>query len=81
MLFRSSYLLANRCAVLSERGADLAEEEALASGIAFADYDQLVSRACQLVHSAPELRRLAEQGFALMRARPIAPLLEAALHD
>ena len=41
---RVSYLLANRRAVVSERGGDPTVERDLASGIAFADYDELVDR-------------------------------------
>ncbi|MBI2318446.1 MAG: hypothetical protein HYU75_15985, partial [Betaproteobacteria bacterium] len=40
-MVRISYLLANRCAVLSERSMDPQEDDALAGGVAFADYDRL----------------------------------------
>ena len=45
---RVSYLLANRRAVVSERGADPTLERDLESGVAFADYDGLVDRCVEL---------------------------------
>jgi hypothetical protein len=76
---RISYLLANRCAVLSERSADPSEDDALAEGVAFADYGDLVRRARELVDSSAERERMAQRGFELMRARPIEAYLRVAL--
>jgi hypothetical protein len=78
-MVRISYLLANRCAVLSETGADWAEEEPLQLGVAFAPYDRLVERACGLVADAAERERLAQQGFEIMTARPTSEYLRNAL--
>jgi hypothetical protein len=78
-MVRISYLLANRCAVLSEPGADPAEVEALAEGVVFAGYEQLVDRASELIADPAERERVAQRGFAIMRARPAVEYLRAAL--
>jgi hypothetical protein len=76
---RISYLLANRCAVLSERSADKHEDEAFAEGVAFADYDCLAERARELIDTPEECARLAQCGFEIMQARPITEYLRSAL--
>jgi hypothetical protein len=78
-MVRISYLLANRCAVLSEPGADPDEVAALEGGVDFADYDALTGAARALLANLAARERLAARGFELMQARPIAPLLAAAL--
>lgn len=78
-MVRLSYLLANRCAVLSERSIDPAEDDALAGGVAFADYADLAQRARELVEDAAGRARLASRGFEIMSARPEAEYLRAAL--
>ncbi|SAK51309.1 glycosyltransferase family protein [Caballeronia ptereochthonis] len=78
-IVRLSYLLANGCAVLSERCADAHDEAPLAHAIAFADYDSLPERAAQLISSPTELERLARDGYAEMRSRRAADYLRAAL--
>ncbi|CAB3778722.1 hypothetical protein [Pararobbsia alpina] len=78
-MVRISYLLANHCTVLSERSSDAAEDDALAQAIAFSDYDELPRRAQELIESPDELARLSRCGFELMRSRPVAEYLRAAL--
>jgi hypothetical protein len=78
-MVRISYLLANRCAVLSERSSDPAEDETLAEGMAFADYEHLVQRARELIDAPDERERLARRGFEIMSARPVVEYLRAAL--
>jgi len=78
-IVRLSYWLANRCAVLSERGADPQEDEQFAGGVAFAPYDDLVSRARALIAAPDERDRLARRGFEIMSARPAADYLRGAL--
>ena len=78
-MVRISYLLANRCCVLSEVSADRDEDEAFAAGVAFAAYDDLVARAQELVADAALQQRVAERGFELMRDRPATDYLRAAL--
>lgn len=76
---RVSYLLANTRAVVSERGADPTLERDLQSGIAFADYDELVDRCVELVGDEPARRELAERGYRAFSARDQAAILQRAL--
>jgi hypothetical protein len=76
---RVSYLLANRRAVVSERGADSTLERELASGVAFADYDELVDRCVELVGDERARRELAERGYQAFSARDQAAILDHAL--
>lgn len=78
-MVRISYLLANRCCVLSEASADPEEDDALAEGVAFAAYDGIVARARALVDDAALRERIARRGFELMRARRAVDYLRAAL--
>lgn len=78
-MVRISYLLANRCAVLSEPSADPAEDDALAGGVAFAEYGKLVERARELVAAPGQRQRLAARGFDIMRGREITGYLGGAL--
>ncbi len=76
---RVSYLLANRRAVVSERGADPTLERDLESGIAFADYDELVDRCVELLGDERARRELAERGYQAFSARDQAAILHRAL--
>lgn len=68
-IVRVSYLLANRCFVISENITELEEREYFAPGVVFADYENIVA-ACQLFLTQPAtMNFVAEQGFQLMRAR------------
>jgi hypothetical protein len=78
-MVRISYLLANRCCVLSEASSDPEEDEALAPGVAFAAYDDLVPRAQELVADAALRAGIAQRGFELMRQRSAIDYLRAAL--
>ena len=78
-IVRISYLLANRCAVLSERGSDPAEDDTLAGGVAFADYQHLVQRARELIDDPAARQRLAQRGFEIISARPVQEYLRSAL--
>jgi hypothetical protein len=76
---RVSYLLANRRAVVSERGADATLERDVESGVAFADYDGLVDRCVQLLGDEHARRDLAERGYRVFSARSQADILHHAL--
>ncbi|WP_461480014.1 hypothetical protein [Mycobacterium sp. HUMS_1102779] len=76
---RVSYLLANKRAVVSERGADPTLERDLQSGIAFADYDELVDRCVELLGDERARRKLAERGYQVFSARDQAAIVERAL--
>jgi hypothetical protein len=78
-IVRLSYLLANGCAVLSERCANASDEAPFMRAIAFADYDALSERAAQLIRSPVERARLARKGFATMRSRNAAHFLRQAI--
>ncbi|OBK34767.1 hypothetical protein A5658_10980 [Mycobacterium sp. 1245111.1] len=80
-IVRVSYLLANKRAVVSERGADPTLEGDLASGIAFADYDELVDRCVELVDDEGGRRELAERGYQAFAARDQSAILDRALAD
>lgn len=76
---RLTYLLANRCAVLSEHSSDPSDDAEFAGGVAFADYEDLVHRACRLVDDGAERQRLSSLGFKIVRARPAAEFIRRAL--
>src|ERR1700756_3134466 len=78
---RVSYLLANRRAVVSERGADPTVERDLKPGIAFADYDELVDRCVELLGDDRARRKLAERGYEAFSARDQVAILQRALSE
>ncbi|MFQ5471158.1 MAG: hypothetical protein ACE5EH_12820 [Gammaproteobacteria bacterium] len=78
-MVRISYLLSNHCAILSEHSSDPDEDRKLADGIAFADYQHLVQRACELIDNPEEREHLASRGFEIISAHPEEDYLRAAL--
>jgi hypothetical protein len=78
-IVRVSYLLANRRAVVSERGAHPTEEADLESGIAFAAYHELVDRCVQLLGDEHARRELAERGYQIFSARSQSAILRDVL--
>lgn len=80
-LVRISYLLANHCTVLSERSSDSSEDATFATGVAFANYDDLTQRARELVNNPEECISLARRGFEIMSARPVMEYLRNALEQ
>lgn len=74
-IVRVSYLLANKRAVVSERGANPAEDADLASGIAFAAYDELVDRCVELLGDDRARRELGQRGYQDFSARNQAAIL------
>ncbi|CAN5533072.1 hypothetical protein BH11PSE7_BH11PSE7_11200 [soil metagenome] len=78
-MVRISYLLANRCAVLSEHSSNRAEDAALEEGVAFADYAGLAQRARDLIDAPQALEQLRQKGFEIMQARPTGDYLRVAL--
>jgi hypothetical protein len=65
-IVRVSYLLANRCFVVSETGSDAGIENAFAGGVAFADYDRLVDTCLAYLRDPVGRRQVAARGFAIM---------------
>ncbi len=80
-IVRVSYLLANRRAVVSEHSADPTLERDLASGIAFADYDELVDRCVELVSDEGARSELAGRGYQAFSARDQTAILDRALSE
>ncbi|HYG67911.1 MAG TPA: hypothetical protein VD838_09635 [Anaeromyxobacteraceae bacterium] len=78
-IVRVSYLLANGRCVVSERGADPAEERAFEAGVAFAPYDGLAERCAALVASPAERACVAAEGLRVMTSRPATAAVAAAL--
>lgn len=78
-IVRLSYLLGNKRAVVSERGVGLAEDRDLESGIAFADYGELVDRCVDLVGNESARRELGEPGYQAFSARDQAAAVRRAL--
>ena len=78
-IVRVSYLLANRRAVVSERGADPQEEAEFEPGVAFAAYAELVDRCVDLLARPDERARLADEGHAIMSRRSAPAYLQEAL--
>jgi hypothetical protein len=67
---RISYLLANRCFVLSEPGANSMDNQPFDGGPVFALYDQLVEKCMRWLGTPEQRTRRAEAGFQLMRSMP-----------
>jgi len=76
---RVSYLLANRCFVVSERGLDVAGERPFEDGIAFAEYHELVNACLRYLQDEQARARKAARGFELFAERREADLLRAVL--
>jgi hypothetical protein len=73
---RVSYLLANKKAVVSERGDG---HEDFADAVLFADYGELADRCAALVHDDDARADLSQRGFKVMAARSEGDYLRAAL--
>lgn len=73
---RVSYLLANRCFVISET----ADVNPYAGGMIFADLDDLPEVCARWLAAGAEARaEVAEKGHAALRRRPLAPFIRDAL--
>jgi hypothetical protein len=78
-IVRVSYLLANRCFVVSETGSDPEGERPYAGGVAFADYASLADTCWRYLADGDERRRIAARGFALFAAQSQAEFLRRVL--
>ncbi len=78
-IVRVSYLLANRFCVVSETGLDKELEASFGGGVAFAAYDRLAETCHQLLADPAGRARIAEEGFARIKAFSQADMLKAAL--
>ena len=66
---RVSYLLANRCFVVSERGSAPAGERPYEEGVTFADYDGLVDTCLRWLQDPNGRARTSARGFQLFSAQ------------
>ena len=80
-IVRVSYLLANRCFVISENCTDTDITDEFREGVVFCDYDQLVERTLHYLVTPKERKRIAEAGFELFRKRSQSDYLAQALED
>jgi hypothetical protein len=80
-IVRISYLLANRCVILSETGSDPQEDASLAGGVAFAEYGELESNAFELLENPEHRECISRRGFELMSGRLMSDYLRAALAE
>lgn len=78
-IIRVSYLLANRCCVVSEIGVDSKTEKFLSEGIAFCSYDSLVQTCLQVLGNEDQQEQLRNRGFELMSRRSQTYYLKNAL--
>ena len=76
---RVSYLLANRRFVVSERGAESAEEAWFEGGVVFADYPRLVETCLRWLKHPDERRAVAAAGFERIRSRKMEEALRPAV--
>lgn len=77
-LVRVSYLLANHKFVISEVGTD-PSEQAFASGVVFAAYEDLVDVCLDYLNRPDDRRRIAASGFQLMVQHPETDCLNPAV--
>lgn len=80
-IVRVSWLLANRCFVVCERGADSDMERAFEAGVAFCEYDKLVDTCRHFLAHPEQASSVADAGFSLMQQRPESAYLAVALAD
>ena len=80
-IVRVSYLLANRCFVVSETGLDAATEAAFSGGVAFAPYDRLVPICLSYLREPAARQAVAARGFAIMSAIGEADMLRPVVGD
>ena len=78
---RLFYLMANRKAVVSERGASTIVPAAYESGIAFAEYGALVDRCQAVVQSAEERHRLESEALAAIESVNGEQIIASAIAD
>ena len=78
-IVRVSYLLANRCCVVSEAGFDTKLEASVGDGVAFVPYDAVVATCLRLLSDDAERTSLAQRGFDCFRSQSQVPMLKRAL--
>ncbi len=79
-IVRVSYLLANRCCVLSEGDMSDPEVQPFVGGLAIAPYERLVDRCLELMDDPRQREAIAERGFAAFRQISQAQMLMAVMN-
>lgn len=80
-IVRVSYLLANHCFVVSERGNDPEIESLLEGGLVFSPYDKLVQTCLEYLLKPKERRAIAEAGFEAIRALSQKEFVQRAMDE
>lgn len=80
-VIRVSYLLANGCCVVSEKGHDSEAEREYAKDVAFVPYEGIVHACLDLLRDDARRRSLAAHGLAAMRARAQSTYIRAAIES
>lgn len=80
-IVRVSYLLANRCCVVSETGADIDAERHFSKGIEFRCYDDLVGTCLTLLGNEKKQEELRQRGYEAIAKFDQTKLLQRALLD
>jgi hypothetical protein len=78
-IVRVSYLLANKRVVVSEHGADPADERGLESGMVFANHRDIADRCVELCADKRARQELGERGYQAFAARSEAAILQRVL--
>ncbi len=78
-IVRCSYLLANKCFVISEPGQDKELEAPFAGGIVFAPYENLAQTCLEYLVKPKERKAIAAAGFEQFRKMKQTDYLDAAL--
>ena len=80
-IVRVSYLLANRCCVVSETGTDKGAERHFSEGIEFKSYDGLVGACLSLLGNEKKQEELRQKGYEAIKKHDQTKLLQRALLD
>jgi hypothetical protein len=78
-IVRVSYLLANKCCVVSESGQDTALESALKGAVALVPYDRLAQACLTLLEDDARRAQVAQAGFDCFSRISQVPMLKRAL--
>ena len=76
-IVRTSYLLANKCFVVSEEGNDSNLEEPFVQGIAFSSYTQLVDTCMKYLKDKTAREKIAKKGFEIITSKKQSDYLKA----
>ena len=80
-IVRISYLLANRCFVISEVSEDKDIMETFKDGVVFCKYDELVGQCISDLANPQKRKEVAEAGFEIIKKMPQSDYLARALEE